>query len=214
MKQTPGFSSLFMSQFLDALIQKPKRLLSPLFLMVMRCFPQRFSRHYDAWVMQNNLAYEEPLCAGLRMVRKEPERILDLCTGTGKAAFVAAEAFPQATVIGVDHSMGMLEIAAEKAYFSNVSNVAFAHDDALTLDFDDATFDMIMVSNAPVYLEEAVRVLKPEGTLLAAFSFGGDAFVKNKGDLRALVEENDMVFMAMSHVAQGVFILAEKRPAL
>lgn len=210
--QLENQSSGLMTPFLDHMIQEPQHMSSPLFLGVMRFFPECISSRYDEWVSRAQATYRAPLLAGLGMVRKEPQRILDLCTGTGIAALQLAERFPEAEVIGLDHSPGMIEEAAHKAKFSNVPNVTFEQGDAQALCYDDASFDMVTVSNAPIYMEEAVRVLKPNGTMLAVFSMGGDAFLKNKADIRALVEENGLVLMAMRRVAKGVFIVAEKRP--
>ena len=47
----------------------------------------------------------------LERVPAAPKRVLDLGTGTGLAAFVAARRFPEAEVVGVDLATGMVEQA-------------------------------------------------------------------------------------------------------
>ena len=52
-----------------------------------------------------------PLAAALDRLDSRPARVLDLGTGTGKAARLVAERFPEAEVVGVDLSPAMVEQA-------------------------------------------------------------------------------------------------------
>ena len=52
-----------------------------------------------------------PLGAALDRLSAPPRRVLDLGTGTGKAARVVAKRFPDAEVVGVDLAPEMVEEA-------------------------------------------------------------------------------------------------------
>src|SRR3954466_9329544 len=57
-----------------------------------------------------------------------PMRVLDLRTGLGHVAFqVAALLGPGGTVLGVDRSQPMLEVAERRRAAAGADNVAFAH---------------------------------------------------------------------------------------
>jgi ubiquinone/menaquinone biosynthesis C-methylase UbiE len=66
--------------------------------------------------------------------------ILDVGTGTGRAAFLLAAA--GARVTGVDASEQMLAIARERALAEHVTGVEFQFGDAHTLEFGARTFDL------------------------------------------------------------------------
>lgn len=71
-------------------------------------------------------------------------------------------------------------------------------------------FDLVITTNAPIYLQEAVRVLKTNGKMIISFSFGGEVFTKLKKDVIELLRENKMELLEMSIVNKGIFILATK----
>ena len=109
----------------------------------------------------------------------KPERILDLCCGTGDLALNCAR-LADATVetIGIDYSQPMLERASRKAEnLPGVRKISFMHGDVADLPFPDGYFDCIGISFAfrnltyknPMvqrYLAEIVRVLRPDGRFI------------------------------------------------
>ena len=74
------------------------------------------------------------------------EKVLDVCTGTGKLAFLLSKKVGmEGSVSGVDFSKEMLG-EAEKKINSMSSNISFAFSDAKDLNFPDNSFDAVTVS--------------------------------------------------------------------
>jgi demethylmenaquinone methyltransferase/2-methoxy-6-polyprenyl-1,4-benzoquinol methylase len=109
------------------------------------------------------------------------ERALDVATGTGDLAFELGHwVAPGGSVVGVDFSQAMLELAREKAArrvratSSPVQvSVAFEHANALALPFGDDEFDAATVgfgarnfSDLGQGLAEMARVVKPGGRVV------------------------------------------------
>jgi ubiquinone/menaquinone biosynthesis C-methylase UbiE len=97
----------------------------------------------------------------------EPQRILEIGTGTGSGAAILKARFPAAHVTGVDLSPEMVRIAQAK-----VPGVTFEPADASRLPFPDGSFDLVAQNNVPVYFNEVARVLAPGGRLLVTSTFG------------------------------------------
>jgi ubiquinone/menaquinone biosynthesis C-methylase UbiE len=103
-------------------------------------------------------------------------RVLDLATGTGIAAFAAAQDVgTDGAVLGVDISPGMLAQAREKLRRRSTPAVTVLEDDADQLDFPAASFDALLCSSSlmwfsdiPGALGKWYRWLVPGGTV--AFS--------------------------------------------
>jgi len=115
----------------------------------------------------------------VRMVRAwKPARVLDLATGSGDLALAMQKAMPQATIVGADFCLPMLQVAARKGLHPLV--VA----DGTRLPFADGSFDAVTVafglrnmSSWPEALREMSRVLVPGGHLLMLdFSMPGAPF--------------------------------------
>ena len=113
-----------------------------------------------------------PLEAALDRLSSPPRRVLDLGTGTGKAARVAAKRFPQAEVVGVDLSPAMIEEARKVLPGELSGRVRFEVADASRLPFEDGAFDLVVLLNMIPFFEELARVTAPGSRVVVASSFG------------------------------------------
>ena len=94
---------------------------------------------------------------------------LDVATGTGDLAIeLSRRVGPQGEVVGSDFSEGMLELARKKA-----PELRFEHGNALSLPYDDDSFDAATVgfgarnfSDLPQGLREMTRVVRPGGRVV------------------------------------------------
>ena len=206
--------TMLMKPLIRMVIKHPKIMETKLFLKAMEVFPEKISSTYDEKVKKSGIDYKASLQEGLRHVKGNPGKILDIGTGTGFAAFLAAERFTDAEIEGVDLSPGMVEVATEKADDGGYSNVRFRTGNAMKMDYPDEAFDMIVTTNAPVYLEEAVRVLKTGGEILIAYSFGGEAFNHGEEDIKKLLKKNRLELQKLKSLNKGVFILGRKEKQL
>jgi ubiquinone/menaquinone biosynthesis C-methylase UbiE len=101
-------------------------------------------------------------------------RVLDVGTGTGLAAFALAARFPGAEIVGVDLAAEMVEEARRKTPAELAGRVRFDVADASRLPFPDDSFDLVTLNNMIPFFDELARVLVPDGTVLAAFSWGSE----------------------------------------
>jgi SAM-dependent methyltransferase len=101
-----------------------------------------------------------------------PKQVLDLGTGTGLAAFIAARRFPEAEVVGVDLARGMIEQARERTPPELAERVRFEQADAAQLPFEDGAFDFVQLANMIPFFDELARVTAPGGHLVLSFSAG------------------------------------------
>ena len=99
------------------------------------------------------------------------ERVLDIATGTGFAAFAVAPKV--AHVTATDLTYEMLTKARELALGRGLSNVEFQVAAAESLPFATESFDIVTCRIAPhhfqnvsAFLSESYRVLRPSGLLL------------------------------------------------
>jgi ubiquinone/menaquinone biosynthesis C-methylase UbiE len=113
-------------------------------------------------------ALEQALAA----VPEEPKRVLDLGTGTGAAAFEAAQRFPSAEVVGVDVAERMLAEARAKTPPELADCVTFQAADAERLPFEDGSFDLVLLANMIPFFDELARVVAPSGHVVFSFSGG------------------------------------------
>jgi demethylmenaquinone methyltransferase / 2-methoxy-6-polyprenyl-1,4-benzoquinol methylase len=120
--------------------------------------------------------------AALECLTSRPQKVLDLCCGTGDLAVtIALLADYPVDIRGLDYSQPMLDIAALKAAQLKDKKLTFTQGNASKMPFTGASFDCIGISFAfrnltyknPLakeHLAEILRVLKPGGRLIIAES--------------------------------------------
>ncbi len=111
-------------------------------------------------------------------VEEHPEKILDVCTGTGDLAVSIAKAVTyNAEVTGYDMNINMLGIAMQKANSEGLDNISFEQGDVGQMPFKDNTYDAITIGfgfrnltfsnpDEKKHIGEICRVLKPGAKLI------------------------------------------------
>lgn len=145
----------------------------------------------------------ELLCrTSLSTVVADPEavsRVLDLCTGSGCLAILAALAFPNAEVVGADISPDALEVARR-----NVSD--YGLEDRISLIRSDlfasidGKFDLV-ISNPPYVTAAAVAAFPPE--------YKAEPEIAHSGGEDGLDLVRRILDDAHGHVAQGGALVVE-----
>jgi demethylmenaquinone methyltransferase/2-methoxy-6-polyprenyl-1,4-benzoquinol methylase len=128
----------------------------------------RYDRLTDVWTFGLHRVWKKramALCA-----LQPGERLLDVATGTGDlAAMAAAEVGPGGRIVGVDSCDAMLRVVERRC----PRDIVFRVEDATDLHFPDAFFDVVTigfglrnVADRPKALREFRRVLRPGGRLM------------------------------------------------
>lgn len=99
--------------------------------------------------------------------------ILDVATGTGDFAILAAQRLPQARITGIDISQEMMNVGKEKVRQAHLEDrIDFRYEDCANLSFPENTFDAVISSfalrnfeNLYECLTEMHRVLRPTGVI-------------------------------------------------
>ena len=112
------------------------------------------------------------LATALNGLRPEPERVLDVGTGTGVAALFLAREYPRASIRGVDVSEEMIRLARSKVGLDPDGRIAFKVADSAALPFGDDSFDLVTLVNVPPFFTELARVLRPEGHVVVVATGG------------------------------------------
>ena len=103
----------------------------------------------------------------------QPQSLLDIATGTGDFAILAAQMLRPQKLVGADISEGMMEIGRQKVKVLALDNVVtFEKEDCLNLSYQSDTFDAVTAAfgirnfaDLDTGLREMYRVLKPGGHL-------------------------------------------------
>ncbi|MBH0189526.1 MAG: methyltransferase domain-containing protein [Nitrospira sp.] len=131
---------------------------------------EKWDRFFDEQMafLNHRLVADARLRTGLR--------VLDLGSGTGYPALLAAQTVGQGgSVQGIDLAEHMLDAARRKAMRLGLNNITFRAGDVTTLPFEANSFDAItsrfclmFLPEIPTASDEIARVLKPGGWLAAA----------------------------------------------
>ena len=104
----------------------------------------------------------------------KPQHILDVATGTGDFAILAAKELQPQALLGVDLSEGMMEVGRKKVKAAGLDAIVhFQKEDCLHLSLPSDSFDAVMVAygirnfeDLDKGLKEMLRVLRPGGRLV------------------------------------------------
>jgi ubiquinone/menaquinone biosynthesis C-methylase UbiE len=172
----------------------------------------QFDRIAPVWSQMRREDAFDALGAALAALDGSPRRTLDLGTGTGQAAFVIAERFPETEVVGVDLAPEMLAAAREATPSELAGRLRFELADASRLPYDDGAFDLVTLANMIPFFEELARVTAPGGAVVFSFSGGAETPIYVPFErLRAELEQRGFTDFADFSVGRGTALLARKR---
>ena len=108
-----------------------------------------------------------------QLVPFEPKSLLDIATGTGDFAILAAKMLNLERLVGADISEGMMEIGRQKVKAEGLEQtISFEKEDCLNLSYATGTFDAVTAAfgirnfaDLDKGLKEMCRVLKDGGHL-------------------------------------------------
>ena len=102
-----------------------------------------------------------------------PQKLLDIATGTGDFALLAARMLQPQQLIGADISEGMMAVGRQKVQRQGLEKIiSFRREDCMQLSFADGSFDAVTAAfgirnfkDLDTCLRELHRVLRPGGHL-------------------------------------------------
>jgi ubiquinone/menaquinone biosynthesis C-methylase UbiE len=173
---------------------------------------RQFDRMAPVWAQLRSVDSFGSLEAALASLPGAPRRALDLGTGTGQAAFLLAERFPEAEVIGADLAPEMLAEARSATPPHLADRLRFELADASSLPYDDGSFDLVSLANMIPFFDELARLTAPGGAVVFSFSGGSETPIYVPFErLRAELGERGFADFAEFSVGRGTALLALKR---
>lgn len=133
----------------------------------------RYDRFTRVFSFGMDRRWKAELTSWIREFVGPHSRVLDLACGTGDLAFAAAARALHGTVVGIDASSRMIDLANTRALSeAPTNNVFFEVGDMSSLDIESASIDAVTsgygLRNVPdpeQAVREIARVLKPGGVL-------------------------------------------------
>lgn len=193
-----------------------------------RAWAQRQAGAYPAWLrLIGWMGYGRMMRRAIAGLPEPPRHILDVGTGTGVAARVAAEVYAGARVVGLDLSADFL---AEARRGAEGGRIRFAQGSAAALPARDGAFDLAMsfgvlchTADAGGAVREMRRVLRsggrallwtrgrgPSGQILRLFfpltSGGARFYLYSRRDLKRLFEAAGFEDVQVTGAAHGLFV--------
>jgi malonyl-CoA O-methyltransferase len=176
-----------------------------------RRFFDRAAPGWDQRMQPDSQLRLASLDAAIARLEATPERILDLGTGTGKAALWLAKRFPEAEVVGADLSPAMIEGARGNLSPELADRVRFEVADAADLS-GLGTFDLIVQVNVPVFFTEIARALRPGGHVAIVSTLGPTTpFHTPAGTLERGFERRGLVDPNTGAAGSGTWFLGRRR---
>jgi SAM-dependent methyltransferase len=173
----------------------------------------QFDRLAPSWGAMRRPEAFAALELALEAVPVAPKRVLDLGTGTGLAAFIAARRFPEAEVVGVDLANGMVEQARQDTPPELAERVSFQQADAQRLPFEAGSFELVQLANMIPFFGELERITADGGYLVQSFSAGPETPIWVPPErLRHELGAHGFTEFADFEAEGGTALLARKSP--
>ena len=165
-----------------------------------------FDRLAPTWEARLSDERLRPMNAALDALPAPPGRVLDLGTGTGRIARIAAERWPAADVVGADVSPGMIDEARRLG-----GRVRYDVADSVALPYDEGAFDLVTLNNMIPFFDELARVAAPGGHVAVAFTMGADTPIYVPLErVRRELERRGFAHVADFAEGAGIALLAKK----
>jgi ubiquinone/menaquinone biosynthesis C-methylase UbiE len=174
---------------------------------------RQFDRIAPVWDEMRSAEAFAPLDAALGSLDTAPSRVLDLGTGTGRAAFLLARRYPAAEVVGVDLAPAMLAEARKLTPPELAGQVRFEEADAEHLPYPDAWFHLVSLANMIPFFPELARITAPGGAVAFSFSGGAETPIYVPPELlRKELSKRGFTEFAEFAVGRGTALVARKPP--
>jgi ubiquinone/menaquinone biosynthesis C-methylase UbiE len=171
----------------------------------------QFNRIAPAWDQRRSADAFAPIEVALDSLELSPKRVLDLGTGTGRAAFLLARRYPEAEVVGVDLAADMLVEARRLTPPELEGRVRFEEADAERLQYEDGAFELVSLANMIPFFNELSRVTAPGGAVVFSFSAGPETPIYVPPDvLRKRLAEHGFADFADFAAGNGTSLVARK----
>jgi ubiquinone/menaquinone biosynthesis C-methylase UbiE len=171
-----------------------------------------FDRIAPTWAQMRSDDAFAPLQTALDQLGQPPRRTLDLGTGTGLAAFVVAERFPETEVVGADLAPEMLAEARASTPSHLGDRIRFELADGSELPYDDGEFDLVTLANMIPFFDELARVTAAGGAVVFSFSAGDETPIYVPAvRLREQLGRRGFTDFAEFSAGRGTSLLARKR---
>jgi ubiquinone/menaquinone biosynthesis C-methylase UbiE len=155
----------------------------------------------------------QPIEVALDSIDLKPKRVLDLGTGTGRAAFLLARRYPEAEVVGVDLAADMIAEARRLTPAELADRVRFEEADAERMSYEDGAFDLVSLANMIPFFDELARVTAPGGAVVFSFSGGPQTPIYVPPQvLRERLSARGFSDFAEFAAGDGTSLLARKQP--
>jgi ubiquinone/menaquinone biosynthesis C-methylase UbiE len=166
--------------------------------------------YYDAAVLPQ-AGYFAPLEAALARLPEPPATALDVSTGTGAVIGAVVARFPACRGVAVDLSPAMLAHAVRNLRSAG-DTVRFTSADAARLPFASGVFDLVTVQNAFPVPGELVRVARPGGWIILAYSAGGPVLPWIVRSLQRQLRTLGCEVVETHRVGTGRYFIARRAP--
>jgi ubiquinone/menaquinone biosynthesis C-methylase UbiE len=188
----------------DAVVRAPG-----LWRLFRRPLTRNFNRLAPEWdATRVDEARLRTISAALAAIPAPPARVLDVGTGTGAVARIAAVLWPGAEITGADVSPGMI---AEARRLATTSREHYEVADSSALPFPDGAFDAVTLNNMIPFFDELARVTAPGGHIAIAYSMGPATPIWVPLErVRSELERRGFTHLADFAVGTGLSLLARK----